>query len=113
MSRVLVIGCGGVASVAIQKCCQADTVFTELCIASRTKEKCDALARKLEGKTKTVITTAKVDADDVNQLIQLINSYKPDLVITVFVFPSSFRASASHFSFVMLAIHSSVNTVSA
>ncbi|WP_418450694.1 saccharopine dehydrogenase NADP-binding domain-containing protein, partial [Blautia sp.] len=51
MSRVLVIGCGGVASVAIQKCCQADTVFTELCIASRTKEKCDALARKLEGKT--------------------------------------------------------------
>lgn len=50
MSRVLVIGCGGVASVAIQKCCQADEVFTELCIASRTKEKCDALARKLEGK---------------------------------------------------------------
>ena len=42
MSRVLVIGCGGVASVAIQKCCQADEVFTELCIASRTKEKCDA-----------------------------------------------------------------------
>ena len=73
MSRVLVIGCGGVASVAIQKCCQADEVFTELCIASRTKEKCDALARKLEGKTKTVVTTAKVDADDVNQLIQLIN----------------------------------------
>ena len=68
MSRVLVIGCGGVASVAIQKCCQADEVFTELCIASRTKEKCDALARKLEGKTKTVVTTAKVDADDVNQL---------------------------------------------
>ena len=77
MSRVLVIGCGGVASVAIQKCCQADTVFTELCIASRTKEKCDALALKLEGKTKTVITTARVDADDVNQLIQLINNYKP------------------------------------
>ena len=43
MSRALVIGCGGVASVAIQKCCQADEVFTELCIASRTKEKCDAM----------------------------------------------------------------------
>ena len=40
MSRVLVIGCGGVASVAIQKCCQVDEVFTEMCIASRTKEKC-------------------------------------------------------------------------
>ena len=41
------------------------------------------LARKLEGKTKTVVTTAKVDADDVNQLIQLINSYKPDLVMNI------------------------------
>ena len=50
MSRVLVIGCGGVASVAIQKCCQVDEVFTEMCIASRTKEKCDALVEKLKGK---------------------------------------------------------------
>ena len=56
MSRVLVIGCGGVASVAIQKCCQVDEVFTEMCIASRTKEKCDALVEKLKGKTKTVLT---------------------------------------------------------
>ena len=60
MSRVLVIGCGGVASVAIQKCCQVDEVFTEMCIASRTKEKCDALVEKLKGKIKTVLTTAKV-----------------------------------------------------
>ena len=70
MSRVLVIGCGGVASVAIQKCCQVDEVFTEMCIASRTKEKCDALVEKLKGKTKTVLTTAKVDADDVDQQLQ-------------------------------------------
>ena len=83
MSRVLVIGCGGVASVAIQKCCQVDEVFTEMCIASRTKEKCDALVEKLKGKTKTVLTTAKVDADDVDQLIELINSYKPDLVMNI------------------------------
>ena len=47
MSKVLVIGCGGVASVAISKCCQVSDVFTELCIASRTKSKCDALAAKL------------------------------------------------------------------
>lgn len=44
MSRLLVIGCGGVASVAIRKCCQGNSdVFTEIMIASRTKEKCDAL----------------------------------------------------------------------
>ena len=43
MSRVLIIGCGGVATVAINKCCQNSDVFTEICIASRTKSKCDAL----------------------------------------------------------------------
>ena len=56
MSKVLVIGCGGVASVAIQKCCQVSEVFTDLCIASRTKSKCDRLAAELAGKTATRIT---------------------------------------------------------
>ena len=83
MSKVLVIGCGGVASVAISKCCQVSDVFTELCIASRTKSKCDALAAKLAPNTKTKITTAQVDADDVQQLCDLINSYKPDLVMNI------------------------------
>lgn len=83
MSRVLVIGCGGVASVAIQKCCQAPEVFTELCIASRTKSKCDALAEKLAPLTTTKITTAQVDADKVEELVALINSYKPDLVMNI------------------------------
>ena len=58
MSKVLVIGCGGVASVAISKCCQVSDVFTELCIASRTKSKCDALAAKLAPTTRTKITTS-------------------------------------------------------
>ena len=83
MSRVLIIGCGGVASVAIQKCCQVSEVFTDICIASRTKSKCDELAERLKGKTATNITTAKVDADDVNQLVELINSYKPELVMNI------------------------------
>lgn len=83
MSRVLIIGCGGVASVAIQKCCQASDVFTEICIASRTKSKCDALAEKLSGKTATKITTAQVNADNVEEVIELINSYKPELVMNI------------------------------
>ena len=74
MSRVLIIGCGGVASVAIQKCCQVSEVFTDICIASRTKSKCDDLADKLRGKTATNITTAKVDADNVDELVELINT---------------------------------------
>lgn len=43
MGKILIIGCGGVASVAIQKCCQVSEVFTEMCIASRTVSKCEAL----------------------------------------------------------------------
>ena len=62
MSKVLIIGCGGVASVAIHKCCQVPEVFTEICIASRTKAKCDKLAAELAPKTTTKITTAQVDA---------------------------------------------------
>ena len=83
MSKVLVIGCGGVASVAIHKCCQVSEIFTELCIASRTKSKCDKLAAELAPKTATKITTAQVDADDVGQVIELLNAYKPDLVMNI------------------------------
>ena len=59
MSRLLIIGCGGVASVAVHKCCQNSEVFTEIMIASRTVSKCEALKAELEGKTSTKITTAK------------------------------------------------------
>ena len=83
MSKVLVIGCGGVASVAIHKCCQVSEVFSELCIASRTKSKCDKLAAELAPKTATKITTAQVDADDVRQVIDHIRAYKPDLVMNI------------------------------
>jgi len=83
MGKVLVIGCGGVASVAIHKCCQNSAVFQELCIASRTKSKCDALKEKLEGTTKTKITTARIDANDVQAMIRLIESQRPDVVLNL------------------------------
>ena len=83
MSKVLVIGCGGVAQVAIQKCCQNSEVFTEICIASRTKSKCDDLKKKLEGKTATKITTEQVDADKVEELVALIKKVQPDLVMNI------------------------------
>ena len=83
MGKVLVIGCGGVAGVAIQKCAQNDTVFDEIVIASRTVSKCDALAEKLKGKTKAVVSTAQVDADNVEELVALINRVKPDIVLNL------------------------------
>jgi len=83
MGKALIIGAGGVAGVVIHKCCQNSTVFTEICIASRTKSKCDKFKEKLQDKTTTKITTAQVDADDVNQLISLIRREQPDIVINV------------------------------
>ena len=83
MGKLLIIGCGGVASVAIHKCCQNSEVFEEICIASRTKSKCDALKEKLQGTTSTRITTAQIDADNVPALIALIEEVKPDAVLNL------------------------------
>ena len=82
MGKALIIGCGGVAGVAIHKCCQNSEVFEEIMIASRTKSKCDVLKAKLDG-GKTIICTAQVDADDVAQLVALIEGFKPDVVLNL------------------------------
>ena len=82
MGKALIIGAGGVASVVVHKCCQVPDVFEEICIASRTKSKCDALKEKLDG-GRTKIQTAQVDADNVPELVALINEFKPDIVINV------------------------------
>ena len=83
MGKALIIGCGGVASVAIHKCCQNSEVFEEICIASRTKSKCDALKEKLEGTTKTKITTEQVDADKFDEVCALIKKVQPDVVMNI------------------------------
>ncbi len=82
MSRVLIIGAGGVAGVVVHKCCQNPEVFSEICLASRTKSKCDALKAKLDG-GRTRITTAQVDADNVEALVALIRSYQPAMVLNI------------------------------
>lgn len=83
MGKALIIGCGGVANVAIHKCCQNAEVFEKIMIASRTKSKCDRLKAKLKETTKTKIHTAAVDADDVPQLVNLIHDFKPDVVLNL------------------------------
>ena len=83
MGKALIIGCGGVASVAIHKCCRNSEVFEEIMIASRTKSRCDALKEKLQGKTKTKIHTAQVNADSVDELVALIEKFRPDVVLNL------------------------------
>ncbi|MCE4050164.1 MULTISPECIES: saccharopine dehydrogenase family protein [Bacillaceae] len=82
MGKALIIGAGGVASVVAHKCCQVPDVFEEICIASRTLSKCEALKNKLDG-GKTKVSIAQVDADKTEEVIELINSFKPDVVINV------------------------------
>ncbi|MBP7177081.1 MAG: saccharopine dehydrogenase family protein [Thermoclostridium sp.] len=82
MGKALIIGAGGVSSVVVHKCCQNPEVFEEICIASRTKSKCDALKNKLKG-GRTKIQTAQVDADNVQEVVNLIRAFGPDIVINV------------------------------
>ena len=83
MGRVLIIGAGGVATVAAHKVAQNKDIFTEIKIASRTESKCVALANLLNEKYGTNVTTAQVDADSVEALVALFSEYKPDLVMNL------------------------------
>ena len=78
------IGAGGVATVCAFKIVQNQDVFTEFMIASHHVEKCDSLVKSIHDKVYNMdIKTAEVDADDVDQLKELFNSYKPELVINL------------------------------
>jgi len=79
MAKVLIIGAGGVGQVVTHKCAQLPEVFSEIVLASRTEAKCKKIAAQLS----TPIETAQVDADNVPELVALINCVKPELVINV------------------------------
>ncbi|MDR0273102.1 MAG: saccharopine dehydrogenase NADP-binding domain-containing protein, partial [Clostridiales bacterium] len=84
MGKALIIGCGGVAKVTIHKCCRNHEVFSEIMIASRTKNKCDEVKAELEAKeVKTKIHTTQVDADNVAELVKLIEAFDPQVVVNL------------------------------
>ena len=80
MGKVLIIGAGGVGTVVAHKVAQNPDVFTDIMIASRTKSKCDAIVKAIGN---PAIKTAQVDADNVDELVALFNSFKPEIVINV------------------------------
>ncbi len=79
MSKVLIIGAGGVGQVVTHKCAQRRDIFSAITLASRTKSKCDAIAAQIDGPIKTM----QVDADNVPELVALIQEEKPQLVLNV------------------------------
>lgn len=82
MAKALIIGAGGVANVVVHKCCQNYEVFDEICIASRTLSKCDAIKESVKGSS-TKIHTAQVDADKTEEVVALIRKFQPEIVINV------------------------------
>ncbi|MEE2849710.1 MAG: saccharopine dehydrogenase NADP-binding domain-containing protein, partial [Pseudomonadota bacterium] len=74
MSRVLVIGAGGVSSVAVHKMAMNSDIFSHITLASRTKAKCDAIAESVKSRFGVTIDTEAIDADDVAATTALIQS---------------------------------------
>ncbi len=83
MAKVIIIGAGGVGTVVAHKCAQNPDVFSEIVIASRTKSKCDALAKAITRPGGPKVTTDSVDADNVDELVALFRRHEPRLVINV------------------------------
>jgi len=83
MSRVLVIGAGGVSTVAVKKMAMNAETFTNITLASRTKSKCDKIASDIAAGMGIKISTAQVDADKVDELLRLFDACKPELVVNL------------------------------
>ena len=79
MSRVLIIGAGGVGRVVAHKCAALREVFTDICLASRTLSKAQQIASEVKGE----IEIAQLDADRVSDTVALIRSFNAELVIHV------------------------------
>ncbi|MEO6093301.1 MAG: saccharopine dehydrogenase family protein [Novosphingobium sp.] len=83
MSRVLVIGAGGVGSVAVHKMAMNPAIFSDIHLASRTVGKCEAIAASVLERTGVGVSTCAIDADDVAATTALIERIRPKLVVNL------------------------------
>ena len=83
MSKVLVIGAGGVGSVAVHKMAMWPDMFSEITLASRRVSKCDAIAASVKNRTGVTIATAELDADDIEATTRLIEKSDASLVVNL------------------------------
>jgi len=80
---ILIIGAGGVSTVATTKCALNIDTFEKITLASRTLSKCEKIAKSIQEKTGVKIDTISIDADNVPDLIQLIEKLNPKVVLNV------------------------------
>ena len=80
---ILIIGAGGVSTVATTKCALNIDTFEKITLASRTVSKCEKIAKSIKEKTGVDIDTVSIDADNVPALIELIEKLNPKVVLNV------------------------------
>ena len=82
-ANTLIIGAGGVGNVVAFKCAMNQDTFGNITLASRTKLKCDNIAKNIKRKIGIDIQTTQVDANSVDELISLIKKTDVNIVINV------------------------------
>jgi len=83
MSRVLIVGAGGVSHVVVNKCAQLPEIFSEIHLASRTLSKCEAIAADVLARSQQQVQVHQLDADVVANTVALLKKIKPALLINV------------------------------
>lgn len=83
MACVLQIGAGGVGGVVAHKMAMNKEVFSRIVLASRNIAKCAAIADSIRAKGLGEIEIDRVDADNVDEIVALVEKYKPFLVVNV------------------------------
>jgi len=88
LKNTLIIGAGGVGAATTHKCAQHNDVLGDICLASRTVAKCDAIIESVRamGNLKDPsrsLTSARIDAKDTAALVGLIRASDSGLVLNV------------------------------
>ncbi|MQY44218.1 saccharopine dehydrogenase family protein [Epibacterium sp. SM1969] len=83
MEKVLVVGAGGVGSVAVTKMAMHAEIFKEITLASRTVSKCEDIAKNVKERTGVTIRTAQLDAMNVADTVALIKETGAELLVNL------------------------------
>ena len=86
--NVLIIGAGGVGAVVAHKCAQHNGILGDICIASRTIEKCEKIIESIHRKNNLQDKTRKLyarqlDASKVENVAKLIRETRSEIVINI------------------------------
>ncbi len=86
--NILIIGAGGVAHVAAHKAAQNNDVLGDICIASKTQSKCDAIIESIKRKNSVKdknkkIYSRQINALDVSATVKLIEETNSSIVINL------------------------------